>query len=247
MQLRLVFRYRGRKRIHLYHGCTQLAVRTHCPYEDHLDTQRAKNLYHENHSLQSGSIAPVQISETLIHKKGETLSVPYPKLATPVEVTDIETRRRERISLVNTVCNCSYGPLHLWVLRRLRNTKNAACSQGLLPLWISQNLRNAREGTKFVCPLNTHKLQSGSTTSLEVSCSWLVSWCSEPSQPQRILSGLFIHSAGHYTPIFFSQTTIQIISPILEHKPRKTITHVLEPVYILRALSTGTCINCLYQ
>ena len=35
--------------------------------------------------------------------------------------------------------------------------------------------------------------------------------------------------------VSFSQTTIQILSTIL------VITHVLESIYILRALKTGTC------
>ena len=47
-----------------------------------------------------------------------------------------------------------------------------------------------------------------------------VSWCFEPSEPQKI--------------------TTHILSTILERKPRKTITYVLEPTYIPRELNTGT-------
>ena len=45
------------------------------------------------------------------------------------------------------------------------------------------------------------------------------------------------------TQVSFSQTTTQILSTISEHKPRKTITHVLESIHIPRALNTGTCIQ----
>ena len=41
--------------------------------------------------------------------------------------------------------------------------------------------------------------------------------------------------------VSFSQITAQIMSTVLEHKLRKAITHVLEPIHILRALNTGTC------
>ena len=43
--------------------------------------------------------------------------------------------------------------------------------------------------------------------------------------------------------VFLSQTTAQIISTISERKTRKTVTQVLEPIYIPRALNTGTCIK----
>ena len=47
-----------------------------------------------------------------------------------------------------------------------------------------------------------------------------------------------------FTPqVFFVQTTAQILSTISERKTRKTIKHVLEPIYIPRALNTGTCIQ----
>ena len=87
---------------------------------------------------------------------------------------------------------------------------------------------------------------------------WLVSWCSEPSQPQRITSGLntnFSLSPSYsfhkslYNKSFFllllslSQTTAQILSTISERKTRKTKMHVLEPVYIRLALNMGTCIQ----
>ena len=53
-----------------------------------------------------------------------------------------------------------------------------------------------------------------------------------------------IHSTRHYTTsLFFPQTTAKILSTISEHKTRKKQKHVLEPIYIPRALSTGTCIR----
>ena len=44
--------------------------------------------------------------------------------------------------------------------------------------------------------------------------------------------------------ISFPQTTTQIIPTIRNANPEKTITHILEPIYISRALDMGTCINC---
>ena len=43
--------------------------------------------------------------------------------------------------------------------------------------------------------------------------------------------------------VFLSQTTAQILFTISERKTRKTIAHALEPIYIPRALNTGTCIQ----
>ena len=85
----------------------------------------------------------------------------------------------------------------------------------------------------------------------------LVSWCFEPSQPQRITSGLntnftlspsySFHKSLYYKSSFFSlslsQTTPQILSTISERKTRKTITHVLEPTNIPWALNKGTFIQ----
>ena len=52
-----------------------------------------------------------------------------------------------------------------------------------------------------------------------------------------------IHSASHYTAsLFFSNLSSNSIHNF-GMQTRKTITHVLEPVYILRALNTGTCIQ----
>ena len=86
-----------------------------------------------------------------------------------------------------------------------------------------------------------------------VSGGQLVSWCFEPSQPQRITSGLktnfslspaYSSHESWYTPqISFSQTTTKTITTISERKPRKTIAHVLQPIHIPRALNTGTCIQ----
>ena len=101
----------------------------------------------------------------------------------------------------------------------------------------------------------------------------------EPSQPQRIVSGLktYYNLSPSYSfhesvnsSLYFSdhnslsnisqrnqhntlhilQNTnlswrIKIISTISICQPRKTMTHVLEPIYIPRALTTGTCITCL--
>ena len=79
----------------------------------------------------------------------------------------------------------------------------------------------------------------------------LVSWCFEPSQPQRIISGLktnFNLSRSYsfhgllYPKSPFLKPQLKL-STVSEHKPRKTITHGLEPVYIPWALNTGTCIQ----
>ena len=43
--------------------------------------------------------------------------------------------------------------------------------------------------------------------------------------------------------VSFSQTTSQILSTISECKPRKTLTHVSEPIYIPWALNTEICIQ----
>ena len=70
----------------------------------------------------------------------------------------------------------------------------------------------------------------------------LVCWCFdfEPNQPQRITSGLntnFNLSPSHsfhkslYHKSFFLKPA-QILSTIPGRKTRKTITHVLEPIYI---------------
>ena len=59
--------------------------------------------------------------------------------------------------------------------------------------------------------------------------SWLVSWCFEPSQPQRITTGL---------------NTSFILSPsYLFHKPSYQKSCFSQLIYIPRALSTGTCIR----
>ena len=87
---------------------------------------------------------------------------------------------------------------------------------------------------------------------LIVACCRTGSWYCEPSQPHRITSGLKTNfslspsSTFHkslYHNLFLSQTTTQILSTIPERKPRKTITYVLEPIYITRAFSTGTCVQ----
>ena len=43
--------------------------------------------------------------------------------------------------------------------------------------------------------------------------------------------------------VCFAQSAAQILSTISELKTGKTITHILEPIYIPRALNTGTCIQ----
>ena len=78
----------------------------------------------------------------------------------------------------------------------------------------------------------------------------LVSWCCEPSQPQRIISGLktifSLKSAFYlFIPQFiisqvslFVQTATQIISTVSERKPRKAVACVFELIYIPQALNT---------
>ena len=70
------------------------------------------------------------------------------------------------------------------------------------------------------------------------SVSYLVSWCFEPSQPQRAenklqyIYKLFIPHVFLSFSLSLSQTTAQILSTFSECKTRKTTTHVLEPIYI---------------
>ena len=59
---------------------------------------------------------------------------------------------------------------------------------------------------------------------------WLVSWCFEPSQPQRITSGLNINFTYSISKLSISQVIIPQVM-------------FFEPVYIPRALNTGTCIR----
>ena len=59
----------------------------------------------------------------------------------------------------------------------------------------------------------------------------------------EFVSKLFIPQVITPQVFFFSQTTIQLLSTISERKTRKTITLVLGPVYFLRSLSMGTCIQ----
>ena len=82
---------------------------------------------------------------------------------------------------------------------------------------------------------------------IHMSCTSLfVSWCFEPSQPQRITLGLntnFSLSPSHsfhksWYHKSFSQTTAQILPTFFERKTRKTITHVLEPIYTRWALNS---------
>ena len=105
--------------------------------------------------------------------------------------------------------------------------------------------------------------------------SYLVGWCFEPRQPQRIISGLktklqsssqlfnlrvtkqqqqqqqqqqqkhTIQPTSYLTEHTNLSRKDKIIFTISERKPRETITHVLEPIYNPPALNSGTCINCL--
>ena len=58
---------------------------------------------------------------------------------------------------------------------------------------------------------------------------WLVSWCFEPSLPQKIISGLNTNFTLN-SMLFISQVIIPQVM-------------FFEPTYIPRALNTGTCIQ----
>ena len=86
--------------------------------------------------------------------------------------------------------------------------------------------------------------------------SELVCWCFEPSQPQRITSGLntnfslspaysFHKSLYHKSSLFFSlsQTTAQILFTISERKTRKANTCFGACFTSPRALNTAACIQ----
>ena len=81
--------------------------------------------------------------------------------------------------------------------------------------------------TKFAC--------QGSNTSeniVERVTFWsyeLVSWCFEPSQPQRITSGL--------------KTNFTLSPSYSFHKSSYHKSCFFEPIYIPRAVNTGTCIR----
>ena len=76
--------------------------------------------------------------------------------------------------------------------------------------------------------------------------SWL-SWCFEPSQPLRITSGpnarrpsisrVFI-SQIIISQFSFSKLKTQIPSAVSDRNPPTAKAHVLEPIYVLRALNT---------
>ena len=102
------------------------------------------------------------------------------------------------------------------------------------------------------CLFASNLSSSGFALSLYIEVSQLVTWCFGLSKPQRIMRGLKTNFS--LSPSFSFQKSLhhkslflkpQLISTISERKPRKTITHVLEPIYIPRALNTGTCISCL--
>ena len=107
-----------------------------------------------------------------------------------------------------------------------------------------------KTGCKIICGAPTTLAVKGWMMMMMIVSS-LVSWCFEPSQPQRITSGLkttsiylhVIHFTSHYTKsLFFSNHNSNSIHNS-ERNPRKTTTHELEPIYISRALNTGTCIQ----
>ena len=88
------------------------------------------------------------------------------------------------------------------------------------------------------------------TLSLRVSKS--VSWCFEPSQPQRTASGLktnfnltpsYSFHKSLYHKSFLSSKQISNSIHNVGMQTEKNITHVLEPMYIPQALNMGTCIQ----
>ena len=75
--------------------------------------------------------------------------------------------------------------------------------------------------------------------------SKLVSWCFAPRKTQTIILGLE-NELQSISPLRISQVILNkclILKPQL--KPRKKQYHVSEPIYMPRALNTGTCFNCL--
>ena len=98
----------------------------------------------------------------------------------------------------------------------------------------------------FFCPAKKLSHQGRSRAGVLIMIKGaleIVIWCFERSKPQGITSRLNknfnrspIHSTSHYiTSLSFfslSQTTAQILSTISDRKTRKTIMHVLDPIYI---------------
>ena len=77
--------------------------------------------------------------------------------------------------------------------------------------------------------------------------SWWVLWAQSTTKDYiraknklQSISKLFVPQVI-IPQVSFSRMTIQILSTIVECKPIKTITCVLDPIYILLALNTGTC------
>ena len=104
-----------------------------------------------------------------------------------------------------------------------------------------------------MCTINYHSFKhvAGRLTFWTFFCVWSAGALSPVNHKgfyqgceQTSIYLLVIPSPSHsITSLFFSKTTTQIISTISECKPRKTITHVLEPIYIPQVLNTGTCIS----
>ena len=83
--------------------------------------------------------------------------------------------------------------------------------------------------------------------------SRLVSWCFEPSQLQRVTlhqgwqqTSVYLHvihpTSLYTTSLFFSNRNSNSIHNF-GTQTQKNKTHVLKPIYIPRALNTGTCIQ----
>ena len=140
----------------------------------------------------------------------------------------------------------SFPRRHLELQRRFPSWDRVIQNQNATPH------TNANDKLKMIGNIQRDKLVSSLV-------SYFVSGYFEPSQPQRITSGLntnfnlslshsFHKSLNHksfFNFFFLAQTKAQILCTFSERKTRKnnntkTITHILELIYIQRALNTGT-------
>ena len=129
----------------------------------------------------------------------------------PVNRTD-HLQMRSGSKTTKHILQCC--PVHnaLWCYTRLQG---AELRENLLSGWLIGSLSPVETTKDYIRAENT--LQSMEYIRAENKLQSI----SKLSIPQVIIP-----------QASFSQTTTQILSMILESKPRKTLTHVLEPVYI---------------
>ena len=126
-------------------------------------------------------------------------------------------------------------------MSEMNSKKQHVCEQS--PCQTSFHYRQQRPTTDQICSKHRQlKLSQPRTIS--------VSWCFEPGQPQRVTSGLNTNFSLppsysfpkllYQKPFSFFQTPFKFYPEFRNAKPEKTITHILEAIYISRALNRVT-------